>query len=381
MNSSSTASWEMGTATQALLEHDLSSVSVFAKSPAFAPSSSLTSSSIDSVLYFAQKALKQRNGTTTIIKDGAAGDPASLGVAVILGNLTNADTGITNLTYAQAAEQELEFLLTKVPRASNGAISHRNNEVSLWSDFIYMVPPFLAYYGVVTENTTLIQLAVDQISAYRDELRDTKTSLWKHVVISTDFNDLGLWSTGNGWAAAGITRVLATIQNSQYSGKFGSQRKSLTTWANEIHQGYYALVDGTSHLGHNYINDTSTFLDASGATLIASSVFRLSTLSGKHQYVPNALTYLSSLTAGNISTGPSIDSNGWLTPVVDPLTFDKQGKQSPESQSFVLLLDAAHKDWVSAGSKGANAAVRPSSSALVAMGAALGAVAMVAVAL
>lgn len=39
-----------------------------------------------------------------------------------------------------------------------------------------------------------------------------------------------------------MVRVLATIQNSQYDGKFKSQKKSLTTWANEIHQGYYSLV-------------------------------------------------------------------------------------------------------------------------------------------
>lgn len=141
------------------------------------------------------------------------------------------------------------------------------------------------------------------------------------------------------------------------------------------------MQDGTSHLGHNYINDTSTFLDASGATLIASSVFRLSVLSGKHQYLPQAMTYLSSLAAGNVSTGASIDSSGWLQPVVDPLTFNKQGTKSPESQSFVLLLDAAHKDWVSDGSKGVNAAVRPSSNAMAAMGVALCAVALAAAAL
>lgn len=61
---------------QALLEYDLESFSVFASSPAFSPSGSLTVPSVDPVLYFARRALQQRNGTSTIIKDGAAGDPA-----------------------------------------------------------------------------------------------------------------------------------------------------------------------------------------------------------------------------------------------------------------------------------------------------------------
>lgn len=53
----------------------------------------------------------------------------SLGVAVILGNLTGADTGISGLSFQQAADQEIAFLLNSVPRAPNGAISHRVSEV------------------------------------------------------------------------------------------------------------------------------------------------------------------------------------------------------------------------------------------------------------
>ena len=40
------------------------------------------------------------------------------------------------------------------------------------SDFVYMVPPFLAYYGVLTQNATLLQLAYDQCRLYRQYLVD-----------------------------------------------------------------------------------------------------------------------------------------------------------------------------------------------------------------
>lgn len=64
---------------------------------------------------------------------------------------------------------------------------------------MYMVPPFLAYYGAITANQTLLQDAYNQISLYRGYLRDTNSSannLWKHVVMGASGEDLGHWSTG-----------------------------------------------------------------------------------------------------------------------------------------------------------------------------------------
>jgi hypothetical protein len=48
------------------------------------------------------------------------------------------------------------------------------------------------------------------------------------------------------------------------------------------------------------------------------------------------------------------DSNGWLTPVVNPYNIGVQGSQSPEGQAFVVMMQAAWNDWVNAGSTGAN---------------------------
>jgi len=87
---------------------------------------------------------------------------------------------------------------------------------------------------------------------------------------------------------------------------------------------------------------------------MASSVFRLAVLSNSRRYVPYAVSYRSSLIAG--SPGASIDSNGWLTPVVNPTSFVAQGSNSPESESFVLLMDSAYRDWVDDGKKGENSA-------------------------
>lgn len=57
-----------------------------------------------------------------------------------------------------------------------------------------MVPPFFAYYGVVTQNKTLIQEAVNQISLYRNNLKGSN-GLWKHIALGTTVDDSN-WCTG-----------------------------------------------------------------------------------------------------------------------------------------------------------------------------------------
>ena len=66
-----------------------------------------------------------------------------------------------------------------------------------------MGPPFLAYYGAVTKNQTLLQLAFDNIRLYRDALiQDGPTGkLWAHIYSddTESFKDPGLWATGKSY--------------------------------------------------------------------------------------------------------------------------------------------------------------------------------------
>ena len=59
-----------------------------------------------------------------------------------------------------------------------------------------MVPPFLAYYGVLTNNRTMLVEAYNQCKLYRSYLRDEATGLWRHVLLGRSGNDEGFWSTG-----------------------------------------------------------------------------------------------------------------------------------------------------------------------------------------
>ncbi|KAF8212225.1 Six-hairpin glycosidase-like protein [Mycena galopus ATCC 62051] len=296
-------SWELGTRAQALLDLYAANFSVFSSTSLPPPTSvpSNTTSAIAPVFSIAQNVVSALKLTATspptplVSGDGAAGDPVSIGVAVLLANWTGQGSA-DSVNYGQAATSQLEYTMNVVPRTSDGAISHRVAQVQLWSDSVFMVPPFLAYYGVLTGNTTLLNEAYNQIKLYRNYLRDTSAkNLWKHIVLGTNAadgpNDLGHWSTGNGWAAAGMLRVIATMKNSPYDKDFSSQQNDLASWVKEIHTAMFAYIDSTN-IFTNYadqpISTSGMFYDTASTTLIASTVYRAALLLNDHSHLPNA---------------------------------------------------------------------------------------------
>ncbi|KAJ1301210.1 hypothetical protein OPQ81_003620 [Rhizoctonia solani] len=345
-------SWELGTRTQTLLELDTPSFSVFSEDfppPRDAPES------LNDVIGIARNIVQnRRNGELPLMEDGSAADPASNGVGVLIANWTSASGG----NYGQAAADQLMFLLSFAPRAPNGAISHRADQTQLWSDFVYMVPPFLAYYGVLTNNQTLVEESYNQIKLYRDVLADD-TGMWQHIRQGS-FEDPGHWSTGNGWAAMGMLRVLATIRGSPWSKAMRRHTSDLEDWVREILDAMWPNLTDRG-MFHNYADDPSTFQDAASAALIAASTYRLSLVSGIHTHLPSAGKVHAALSiVGSSSANPNarVTPDGWLTPVVNPHSFGEEGAESAEAQAFVLQMHAAWAEWVEDGQKGANAAKR-----------------------
>jgi hypothetical protein len=85
----------------------------------------LDASSVPSLVYASEKIVLGTGADILSNGTGAAGDPASLGVSAVL-------LGLQNDTYKNAAEAEAQYLLEKVPRFWNGAISHRADYPELW---------------------------------------------------------------------------------------------------------------------------------------------------------------------------------------------------------------------------------------------------------
>ena len=151
-------SWEIGTEAEALIESDASAYSVFYDASLPPPTGQSTNDSYNytalrPVLQIAYNAAANRSNSTDAqpiwyVEGGAAGDPASMGVAILIANWTGAPQPELNValnastpkgvkmgrgvSYDRAAREQVEYLLNDVPRTDDGAISHRIEQVQLW---------------------------------------------------------------------------------------------------------------------------------------------------------------------------------------------------------------------------------------------------------
>ncbi|GAA5881481.1 hypothetical protein JCM1840_001104 [Sporobolomyces johnsonii] len=369
LNRTAVLSWEIGTHLEALIEFSYPSLSPFSSSDEWASPSPSTSPLPMQVLETVSYLLVAKPPSPSqlqIVQDGSSADPASIGPFVVLANWTLADGGtlasngtssVEKAVVEQAVENQLEALLEQTPRTDDGAISHRVDQVALWSDFVYMVPPFLAYTGALNSNATLLQTAYDQCRLYRQYLLDPAgTGLWRHIVLGSA-PDAGLWATGNGWAANGMLRVAATLNRSVFAQEFESEVADLQSWVNEIVTGAWGKPQTTDGLVHNYLDDATTFGDAAATALLTAATFRLAALGSNSNgtsvmpLLVAAETAYQTLTSTN-STSLHVSAEGVLSPVVDPVSYGEQlevGGVSPEGEAFVLLMESGRRDWIEAG--------------------------------
>ncbi|GAA5849290.1 hypothetical protein JCM3766R1_001636 [Sporobolomyces carnicolor] len=144
-----------------------------------------------------------------------------------------------------------------------------------------------------------------------------------------------------------MTRVAATIQHSQYASQFADEIGDLKQWTKEVLDASFSYLrpDG---LVPNYFDVDSSFSDASGSALLAATAFRLATLDAASSTDYSAL--IRSASTIRAAVNDKVGANGWLSQVVDPLSFAQESQTSPEGQAFVLLLQAAWRDYQASSS-------------------------------
>ncbi|CAK5262654.1 unnamed protein product [Mycena citricolor] len=218
---------------------------------------------------------------------------------------------------------------------------------------MYMAPPFLAYIAADRNNATLLKEVYEQCGLYRAVLKPPAVQNWQHI-IGPQSADLGLWSTGNAWAAAGMTRVLATIIKAPVA-KNADWRSGaiadLTTWIQEIVDG--AMSQSTdNNLLRNYLNDTTGdghgYGEISGTSMLAAVTYRMAVLS-KATF---GAKYIAWAEGVRKTMASHISSNGTAAPAVNPLNWGDTvpfTAGSPEGNNFVVLMYAAWRDCVKVG--------------------------------
>ncbi|WFD21844.1 hypothetical protein MEQU1_000500 [Malassezia equina] len=189
MLSSQRASWEQGVLQSAVTEYLYPNWTFF-KQPGdqlFPPPHMVTWDTQPlELLRLAEKSVSTQDAIGRLasettgdeqLNQGATMDSASCGEGVLIGAWINEGfpnhAPLPHSTYGSAAERQLNFLLHNVTYTPTGALSQRVSPktVQLWSDSAYMGPPFMAAYGVMTGNETLVRMAYEQLKLQRAALR------------------------------------------------------------------------------------------------------------------------------------------------------------------------------------------------------------------
>ncbi|PWN40718.1 hypothetical protein IE81DRAFT_206091 [Ceraceosorus guamensis] len=365
------ASWEQGTAQSALLELDAGGWSVFTAERGGPPYSPRRASSRDlsnpplPVMAMSYHSVSAQDGLGKLCSRisgdenrtaGSALDPASCLEGVLVSAFASGQISGSTLGsgyYAQAARRMIDYLLDTAPRTSDGAISHRASSLALWSDAIYMLPPALASYGLITSNQSMLQEAYDQIRLYRDGLLITSgqaSGMWNHIndITTPNASDLGAWLTGQGWAVSGMSRVLAAFSHSNFD--LTTEKEDIAEWAKEIMDASYSFADPSTGLIRNYANETDEFLDAAGSALLAAGTFRIASITGDRTHVASA-EKIYQTTSRSLN---NIGSFGGRLETVDALGFTFAGETSPEAVAAQMLLAAARRDHTAGNVTGLN---------------------------
>ncbi len=295
--------WEQGVAAQALLELGEN----------------------DLVILMAKDAVvnQKKDGRLGLNEgDKPVADPASNGEAVLFAAKMTGDPALK-----KAAAKMVDFLLYKAPRTREGIIYHNYIENMIWVDAFYMLPPFLAVSGHSEE-------AIKQIEGYRKILLNPEKKLYYHIWDQDRqlFERKLFWGVGNGWAAAGLTRVLRALPDSM-----PREKKLIAGYIKDVVDGClkYQMENG---LFHDILDDPSTFTETNCAQMIAYTIYR----GVKGGWLDSS--YLKHADRMRRAVHRKVDKFGLVQEVCGAPNFDHPGTAA-EGQAFFLLMEAAYIDF------------------------------------
>lgn len=295
-------SWEQGVAAQSLLE----------------------SGDTGLMMLFAKDAVGRQlaDGRLGVMGNfTAVTDPASVGEALLLTAKMTGESALAN-----AAAKMTDWLLLRAPRNRDGILYHLHDRPQVWVDSLYMAPPYLSVAGYNEE-------AIKQIAGMRRLLIDPKKKLMSHIWDDElqAFPRKAFWGVGNGWALAGMTRVIRTLPE-----KMAEEQRILIAWVREGMDACLAYMRNDG-LFHDVIDDPSTFVETNLAQMLSYVLFRgmkggwLDSSYGKHAEKMRQ------------AARRKVDDFGLVQGVCASPYFDRPGTAA-EGQAFFLLMEAAAAD-------------------------------------
>lgn len=185
-----------------------------------------------------------------------------------------------------------------------------------------MLPPFLARAGCHEE-------ALRQLDGYWDALYTPENGLLAHQWSDAQgkFLRREAWAVGNGWAMAGMTRVIALLPE-DHPGR--------TRLADRVRQLLMAAIRHQRDDGafHDVIDDPATFREVNFAQMLAYTICR--GVAGG--WLPAA--FLPHAEKARSAALAEVDAFGLVRNVCGAPCFDRPGV-APEGQAFHILMETA----------------------------------------
>jgi rhamnogalacturonyl hydrolase YesR len=221
----------------------------------------------------------------------------------------------------QAVTNSLNFALKSAPRAADGTVYHTGE--TFWSDSFHTTPPFLACAGQFDE-------AIRQIEGHRRRLWNPEAKLLAHIWDERkgEFQDKKFWGGGQGWAAAGLTRVIRALPADRQPDK-----AKLAGYLRDLIDGCVAH-QRASGLFNDVVDDPNTFEETDLAQMLAYSIYE----SVRGGWLP--ASYLTAADKMRAGARAKVDADGFVHGVCGAPFFDRPGI-STEGQAFFLMMEAA----------------------------------------
>ena len=248
---------------------------------------------------------------------GAVTDPCTIGEALIAACEATGDAAL-----CRARDELLAWALHRAPRNGQGILYHFTHSPVFWVDSMYMLPPFLARAGYHEE-------ALRQLDGWWEALYDAEKGLLSHQWNdgSQRFDRREIWGVGNGWAMAGMARVIALLPPAHPGRARLIRRVQALIAAALPHQ----LPDGAFR---DVLDDPTTFREVNFAQMLAYTIYR--GVSGG--WLDAAL--LPHAEKARAAALAEVDAYGLVRNVCGAPHFDRPGV-APEGQAFHILMEAA----------------------------------------
>ena len=265
---------------------------------------------------------QQADGRCCQIDDSTAvTDPCAIGEALIVACEQTGDPAL-----CAARDRLLRWALQDAPRTAGGTVYHFTHDALIWVDSMYMLPPFLARAGCFDE-------ALRQLDGYWDILFNPEKGLLSHQWSQREqrFHRRDAWAVGNGWAMAGMARVIALLPQGYEEAKHRlvARVKTLIDAALPL-----MLEDGSFH---DVLDDPATFREVNFSQMLAYTIYRGVAAGWLDQACLPAAEKARAAALGEV------DAYGLVRNICGMPFFDRPGV-APEGQAFHILMEAARRD-------------------------------------